>query len=84
MIKPLINRTLPSRSHFSLRVYFYRVSYYIPYTQGIGADDLYEGDIEVSQPITQTVCSFTYQLIKQENISIVPLVIFRGFFDEKW
>ena len=63
MIKPLINRTLPSRSHFSLRVYFYRVSYYIPYTQGRGADDLYEGDIEVSQPITQTVCSFPYQLI---------------------
>ena len=69
MIKPLINRTLPSRSHFSLRVYFYRVSYYIPYTQGRGADDLYEGDIEVSQPITQTVCSFTYQLINDYQLT---------------
>ena len=67
-----------------LSPYLCRVSKLLPYTQGRGADDLYEGDIEVSQPITQTVCSFTYQLIKQENISIVPLVIFRGFVDEKW
>ena len=67
-----------------LSPYLCRVSKLLPYTQGRGADDLYEGDIEVSQPITQTVCSFTYQLIKQENISIVPLVVFRGFVNEKW
>ena len=67
-----------------LSPYLCRVSKLSPYTQGRGADDLYEGDIEVSQPITQTVCSFTYQLIKQENISIVPLVVFRGFVNEKW
>ena len=46
-----------------LSPYLCRVSKLLPYTQGRGADDLYEGDIEVSQPITQTVCSFTYQLI---------------------
>ena len=46
-----------------LSPYLCRVSNSLPYIQGRGADDLYEGDIEVSQPITQTVCSFTYQLI---------------------
>ena len=46
-----------------LSPYLCRVSKLLPYTQGIGADDLYEGDIEVSQPITQTVCSFSYQLL---------------------
>ena len=67
-----------------LSPYLCRVSKLLPYTQGRGADDLYEGDIEVSQPITQTVCSFTYQVIKQVNISIVPLVVFRGILDDKW
>ena len=52
-----------------LSPYLCRVSKLLPYTQGRGADDLYEGDIEVSQPITQTVCSFTYQLINDYQLT---------------
>ena len=52
-----------------LSPYLCRVSKLLPYTQGRGADGLYEGDIEVSQPITQTVCSFTYQLINDYQLT---------------
>ena len=52
-----------------LSPYLCRVSKLSPYTQGRGADDLYEGDIEVSQPITQTVCSFSYQLINDYQLT---------------
>ena len=52
-----------------LSPYLCRVSKLLPSTHGRGADDLYEGDIEVSQPITQTVCSFTYQLINDYQLT---------------